>query len=381
MSMNKKILLVDDDLNILSSYQRILRKDFTIVTTNSGMEAITILKELGPFAVVVSDYQMPGMNGIQFLTRAQQVDSDTVRIMLSGQADMEATIEAVNRGGISRFLTKPCQIEDFIRVLNDSVEQYRLVKAEQELLDKTLKGSIKLLVDILSMTSPIAFSQSAYLCNLARRLGTVMNIDNLWELELAAMFSHIGCVTVPSNILEKKYQGKELTEEETRVFSAHPQVGKKLLSNIPRLEGIAEAISYQLDESDNTGQDPPFLAQFLKVIIDFDYLIQTGKTPAQALVSMRGSGRRYNEEVFSVLKNEINSGTILDFNKDKFMEESIGIQDIICGMVLAEDIYHTNGIRLITKGHEITEVLKMRLLNLAHLGYVSDSIKVLVRKM
>lgn len=378
--MNNKVLLVDDDPHILSSYRRILRKGFKVATADRGVKAITVLNEQGPFAVVVSDYQMPEMNGIQFLSLVQKLEPDTVRIMLSGQADLEATIDAVNKGNIFRFLTKPCQTEDLTRALNDALEQYRLIKAEQELLDKTLKGSIKILVDILSMTNPIAFSQSARLCTLARRLGSRMGIDNLWELELAAMFSHIGCVTVPINILEKKYQNQPLTEEENKVFLAHPQVGQKLLANIPRLENIAEAISYQLDGTENNcEQSPPFLAQFLKTITDYDYQLQMGKTSWQALESMRSGVKPYHREILAALEDEVKAGAITAGNTGDCIEKAIGVKDIICGMILADDIMHVNDILLISKGNEITEILKMRLLNLSRLGYISDPIKVLVR--
>ncbi|MDR3584123.1 MAG: response regulator, partial [Desulfosporosinus sp.] len=155
--MNNKVLLVDDDLNVLQAYTRTLRGNFKVSTTDNGAEGLQILKKEGPFAVIVTDYRMPKMNGIQFLAYAKELIPDTIRIMLSGQADLDVSIQAVNEGNVFRFLNKPCPTEQLIKVLDTAIEQYRLVMSERELLDKTLKGSVKLLLDISNAVNPQIF--------------------------------------------------------------------------------------------------------------------------------------------------------------------------------------------------------------------------------
>ena len=243
--MNSKVLIVDDDANLLSSLQRKLRGRFDVATTQSWAEGITALKEEASFSAVITDYRMPATDGIQFLAEALKVAPDTVRIMLTGRADLQVAIDAVNRGYLFRFLTKPCSKEDLILALDAAVEQNRLVKAERDLLDKTLKGSIKVLIDVLSMASPLAFSRSSRIREIAKRLAVRLNIDDSWEVELAAGLSQIGCITIPTDTLQRKYQGKTLGEDEKEMFQAHPQIGHDLLVNIPRMEGIAEGIAYQ----------------------------------------------------------------------------------------------------------------------------------------
>ena len=146
---------------------------------------------------------MPSMNGNQFLAAAKELAPDTVRVMLTGQADLRATVEAINKGNIFRFIEKPCPTETLMVILDAAVEQYRLVTAEKELLERTLNGSIKLLIDVLSIVNPYGFSESSKIKEIAFRLSKRLQIKDTWELELASALSQIGYVAVPAEILQK----------------------------------------------------------------------------------------------------------------------------------------------------------------------------------
>jgi sigma-B regulation protein RsbU (phosphoserine phosphatase) len=123
--MNDRILLVDDEPKVLAAIQRQLRKQFRFETALSGEEALKIIDEKGPFAVVVSDYKMPGMNGIDFLCKVKTVDPDTVRMMLTGSADMSTAIAAVNEGSIFQFHPKPCPAETLGQAIKSGIDKYR----------------------------------------------------------------------------------------------------------------------------------------------------------------------------------------------------------------------------------------------------------------
>ena len=138
--MCTKILIVDDDKNFLDSLHRSLRQRYDIVTAGSPAEGLHALNSGETFAVVVSDLAMPGMDGIAFLTKAKEISPLSVRIMLTGHGDLDAAMSAVNNGNIFRFLTKPCPAESLQSALDAGLEQYRLVTAEKELLQKTLEG-------------------------------------------------------------------------------------------------------------------------------------------------------------------------------------------------------------------------------------------------
>src|SRR5258708_28798973 len=104
MEVMEKILFVDDEPNVVEAYQRSLRRDFQNAIATSGAQALEMIAAGGPYAVVVSDMRMPEMDGVQFLTKASELAPDTVRIMLTGNADQQTAIEAVNQGHIFRFL-------------------------------------------------------------------------------------------------------------------------------------------------------------------------------------------------------------------------------------------------------------------------------------
>lgn len=374
--MAEKILLVDDELNVLLAYQRHIRNKFTVIMAESGDKGVAALKEQGPFAVVVSDYRMPGMDGIQFLSLSRKLAPDTVRIMLTGYADVESAVNAVNEGNIFRFLTKPCTPEMFINALTTGVEQYKLVTVERELLEKTLKGSIKVLTDILSILSPVAYRQTSRLGRVAQKLARRLHLDKLWEVELAAMLSQIGCITIPEEIMEKKIRGMELSEDENKMFLTHPLIGSQLLSNIPRLEEIAEAIKYHLKRFDGGGlpadepknTDLPLVSRILKVVLDFDTLRAEGNSVVDSLEIMSRRLGWYDPNVLAALRKEImDSGVI----------KTISLTEIMPGMVLVDDLKENSGLVLVKKGSEVTDVLKMRILNYAQFRQVSDKIRVM----
>lgn len=375
--MMRKVLLLDDDVNILRSYQRVMRNKYELLTFESAQEAIDALQTEGPFAVVVSDYRMPEMDGVEFLAVVKKISPDSVRIMLSGQADKDVAVEAVNQGNIYRFLNKPCPVEEFLNHVKAAVEQYELVMAERELLDNTLKGSIRVMIDILSIVSPLAFKQASRLPVMARKVAARLQVDHMWEMELAIMLSQIGCVTIPAQILDKRDKGIPLNEWENKMFSYHPQTGKKLLAKIPRLENIAEAIGDQLKRYDEDGPEAAhgkqisLMGRILKVVLDLDGILQTGKSREEALEIMRGNYAWYDPHVFAAMEAELMNV------QEGYVVKSVWLRDIVPGMVTAEAIKDVKGVDLIATGTEISDVLHMRLMNYAKIAFIAEPVKIL----
>ncbi|HHH76641.1 MAG TPA: response regulator, partial [Phycisphaerae bacterium] len=243
--MSEKILYVDDDPNILAGYQRILRKQFPVFTAMGGHEGLETIAKEGPFAVVISDMQMPEMNGIEFLAKVNDISPDTVRIMLTGNADLQTSIDAVNEGRIFHFLTKPCPREKLIKSVETAIRQHHLIVAERQLLEETLNGSVKVMADILSMVSPMAFGRSGRVRRYVRHITNKLCLLNAWEIEIAAMLSQVGCISLPDMLLKKLYAHQTLTPQEQDLFNAHPDVGGRLIVNIPRLKDAAHMIACQ----------------------------------------------------------------------------------------------------------------------------------------
>ena len=119
-----KILFVDDDVNLLKASQRRLRKMFDIDIAQGGKEGLTAIAEKGPYAVIISDLMMPGMDGFEFMKSAGNVSPDSVFIMLTGHANLDFSLKALNEGNIFRFLTKPCKMHVLEKAIQAGIEQY-----------------------------------------------------------------------------------------------------------------------------------------------------------------------------------------------------------------------------------------------------------------
>ncbi len=134
--VSSRILFVDDEPNVLAGLQRLLRRRFEMFTANSGAEGLEILRREGPFAVVVSDYNMPGMNGVEFLGEVIKEAAETVTVLLTGLTDASVAAAALQQGRIFRYLNKPCERETLERTLEDCLEQHRLVVSERLLREE-----------------------------------------------------------------------------------------------------------------------------------------------------------------------------------------------------------------------------------------------------
>ncbi len=376
--MTEKILFVDDEINILESIARQLRKRFKLKIASSGPEALQILKEDGPFSVIVADMRMPGMDGVQLLSIVKDLYPDMVRMMLTGNADQETAIEAVNKGQIFKFLNKPCPTSVLVPSLALAQRQYRLVTAEKELLDQTLKGSVKVLSELLSLSNPMAFSCGYRIKNLVVKLAQLMDLAQIWKYEVAALMSQIGCITLPTDILNKKHANVELTEEEDEMYRNHPKVGAGLLADIPRLESVVGMISEQLRRYDEFTEDvgvdeeSALGAQILRASLDYDLLLFLGKSHKEAVDELFADKGKYNPEILNHLRTvKLEEGSRV---------VSVKVQDISIGMIAEEDILAKNGILLTPKGQEITWSVLQGLVNFSKQVGVREPIRVRIEQ-
>jgi len=377
--MTDKVLFVDDEENILHSIKRDLRKRFTIHTAGSGAEALDILKKEGPFAVIVSDMRMPGMDGIQLLAAVKDQYPETVRLMLTGNADQETAIEAVNKGQIFRFLNKPCPTSTLAISIALAQRQYRLITAEKELLDKTLKGSITVLSEILSLASPIAFSSGLRMKAMVVAIAEKLELPNIWQFEIAALMSQIGCITLPPETLNKLYAGQQLEAGEEAMYRDHPRVGAKLLEKIPRMETVAAIIAHQLlpfavfVEYTDLKEEVCLGAQILRLCTDFDSLLHRGSHRSEALHTLQNRPAEYNPLVLKIL-----AGIKLHPENEQIV--AVNIRDLSVGMIAEQDIMALNGVLIAPKGQEVTWSLIKGLKNFAQQVGVKEPILVKVRK-
>ncbi len=376
--MSEQILCIDDDPNILQAYRRALRKRFHIETALGGEEALEAVVDRGPYAVVVSDMRMPGMNGVEVLKKVREKSKDTVRMMLTGNADQQTALEAVNEGHIFRFITKPCPPDVFADVLEAGLAQYRLIRAERDLLSKTFSACVKVLTEVLSTVSPTAFGKASRVRRTVRQLCQELDLHQ-WQIEIAAMLSQIGCVSIPEQILAKAFDGKELSPAEQEMFKAYPLTGQQLIAPIPRLEEVADIVAYQQQTFDGqgfpgdgrSGNELPLGSRLLKVALDFDTLISANHSNETALAEMNDRAGWYDSSVLNALSK------ILAITKIQIVRR-VNVSELVEGVTLAEDIKTVNGTIVCAGGQEVTRSVRLRLRNFATNIGIQSSVKVFV---
>ncbi len=378
--MTEKVLFVDDEPPVLEGYQRLLRREFAVETALGGEQGLTSIQGRGPYALVVSDMRMPGMDGVQFLSRVKQMAPDTVRMVLTGQADMTAAMNAVNEGNIFRFLTKPCDKETLSKAITTGFVQYRLVMAEKVLLENTLMGSIKVLTDVLSLVNPAAFGRSMRITRYVRHLVTKLHVDSPWRYEIAAMLSQLGCVSLHPDVIEAAYAGNTLPEEDQKRFDAHPQMARDLLINIPRLEPTAWMIGQQA--ASNVDDSLPGMsalpketlllgAKMLRIAITFDSLKMKGASEAEIITYFRHDPSRFDTRLVDALADLEPEGAKMEIR-------AVQIAKLTSGMILQQEVRTHSGMLVVTKGQEVTHPLLIKLANFAQRRTIDDKLMVLV---
>jgi response regulator RpfG family c-di-GMP phosphodiesterase len=380
MSLERpRILCVDDEKNVLEGLMRTLRSLYHVETAVGGPQGIEALKTKGTFAIVMSDLRMPQMTGVQFLKQARHIAPDSVRVLLTGQGDMEAAIGAVNDGNIFRFLTKPCPTDILVQALAASAEQFRLVTSERVLLEQTLRGSIEALTEILSLANPAAFGRATRVKQMVVKLMDHFEIAERWPVEVAAMLSQVGYVTLPSKTQEKIYKGEPLAEDEERMLERIPHVLEQLLGHIPRLDAVREILRFHMRpfNSDGKARDRmvgdslPWGARALKLALDFDTLESEREDhPFDTLRSRNGCYDPALLEAFATLQGS---------SKREIALHELKLRQIEAGMVFGEDVRSSKGLLLIARGQQVTPGLQERVRNFpAELG-IREPIRMIVK--
>lgn len=377
----KKILFVDDEPNVLDAFRLVLRKQFTIETALGGDEGLTLLGDGRDYAVVVADMQMPEMNGVEFLSRVKQIAPDIVRIMLTGNGDQITAIEAINQGHIFRFLNKPCP--NLSEALNAAMRQHQLLTTERELLENTLHGSVKVLTEILAMAEPKLFGQSQMLRDNIRLLAETLGIKETWELEVAAMLSQIGSITIPPELLLKERQGLPLSESEQKIFSSIPAIGGSLLAQIPRLEGISRIIACQdkcydgsgFPDDDIAGEKIPLGARMLKVLGALASNESDGMSRAAAIKQLRDQKGFYDPRILAALDScfQLASPESASAAKPPLALMFVNLR---VGHLLRSDVETRDGILIVAAGNRVTPALMQRLRNFSLLSGIKEPIYV-----
>jgi len=378
-----KILFVDDDPNLLAAFQRNLRGQFSFDTALGGVDALRLLQSQGPYAVALVDMRMPGMDGIEVLEKIRELSPDTVRMMLTGNADQKTAVDAVNRGQVFRFLNKPAPPEVLVPSLEAAIERYERLRVERELLEGTLTGSIKMLTDALGLAAPDALGRGQRLRDCVAKLACQLKAESIWELELGALLSGIGCAAIPHSILEKAAAAEPLLTEEAAVLRRVPQIGHDLLADIPRLAGVADIVLYQHKHFDGTGFPAdsvsgaaiPLGARMLKIFQDRLELEADGVVKQRAFETLKSREGVYDPVLLT--QCFVCFGTFLAnaVAADRPVL-TLNARQLVPGHVVVSDIVTRSDLTLVSAGHRLTASIIQRIANFAEIGDLKEPLLV-----
>lgn len=386
MTQNPPVLFVDDDENLLMALKRKLRGKFNFDSAVGPLQALEKIKAGNRYAVCVADMRMPDMDGVQLLGEVAKLSPDTVNMMLTGNADQHTAVEAINRGHIFRFFNKPCEDDDLIAGLNAGLRQYQLITAERALIEQTLAGSVKVLTEVLAQLNPPIFGKAMRAKIWCDTIAKSIGYPHPWELGLAALLAPIGYVSLPPTILARLGEEKPLQPLERDVVRRTPEVARQLISNIPRLERVAEIVYLQNRNFDGSGfpadgplgNELPLGARVLRIFNDLGKIVDSDLVVKQHFDELRQKPDRYDpgllDQIEALLAKEDPSYDKVAYPKGT--EHDINLKNLRMGDFLLTDIETLEGQVLLTHGNYVSEIQLQRLRVFQELHQFHEPIRV-----
>jgi hypothetical protein len=278
----------------------------------------------------------------------------------------------VNDGAVFRFLLKPCAEPALRAAIDAALRQHELQSAERSLLENTLRGSIKVLTEVLSLVNPVAFGRSVRIQRYVRHITEQLQLRDSWQFEVAAMLSQIGCVTIPPPLLEAISAGQPVSPTEKARYQMHASIAHDLLVHVPRLEKVAMMICRQHDGAADVPDDDPVAlgAQILKVCLAFDQRVSHGDTLAAAVGALRTRPNEYNARLVAALAD-------VRFDAMSHQPLVIPVSRLEAGMIINQEVRTKTGLLLVGRGQETTFAMLLRLQNFCQNGAIADTVHVL----
>lgn len=376
-----RVLLVDDEPAVLEGLELQLGRRYEVHATAQPAQALKMVETMAPFAIVLSDMRMPGIDGAALLREIRSRQPHGVRMLLSGHADIASAIAAVNDGGVFRYLTKPCPPAQLLAAFEAAAQHYRVQAAERALLEQTLRGAIKALAEVLAVVDPAGHGQALRVQQLTAELAQELRFVPDWPLEVAALLSSIGTVSLPADVLQRLHAGEIPLPDEAEMLARLPKLSDRLLAAIPRLEPARAILllSHGLPLPDGWSSDFGSsalavlnrCASILRVSEGFDTLLTHGYGSAEALGVLRARKVAADAPVIEALES------LRARDQGRVAVRQLPIAMLRPGMVIAGDLCTTAGQLLVTRGFVISESFLARLTNFSR-GRVREPVLVLV---
>jgi hypothetical protein len=273
---------------------------------------------------------------------------------------VQGAIGAINRGNVFRFILKPCPPDPLKSAIAASDEQHRLLRAERELLQDTLKGCVDALMDTLAMAQPALFSRGGRLRRLVKDVCAELDLTDAWQVEMAAQLGEIGAITLPPTALDALQTGTPRDSTEAQMLEALPGLADNVLSRIPRLDAVREIIRRQLPTDRNpitplvTGASDA--ARLLQAVREYDALVYR-ETPVDLTLATLTYRKIHDPATIAAL------ATVAGMRLPNEAVREVTIDELLIGHELACDLHTSKGLLLVSRGQVITERLLLRVRN------------------
>ncbi len=371
------ILVVDDvpeNIDVLSS---ILSENYKVKAAVNGERALKVASGETPPDLILLDIMMPGMDGYEVCQRLKEnrKTKNIPVIFVTAMNQQEDEAKGLDLGAID-YLTKPVNPAIVRARVGNVLELVSSRDRMKEMLDKTLTGSIELLVDVLSITHPTAFGRSRDLRRKVHATCKRLGHRNTWSFDVAAMLSQLGCLTLPEELLEKVDRNQPLNEAEQKLYDNHPQVAKRLLQKIPNLRQVAEIIALQnapLDDDAVASAHPP------KVLL--------GASLLQMAISLEEGERRKRatpqpQPAATTAPKPAAQETPSDTappGPEPGSRQELPLNELVVGMIVDEEFKTRKGAVLVRGGTEITRTILERLKGFDEAGMLGNNVTFKVR--
>lgn len=353
------VLCVDDEPRVLEALEHNLGLDFEILSATSGAAALELVRANPNCAVAISDMRMPGMSGAEFLAQLRELSPHTTRVLLTGQSGIEDAIEAVNKGGVFRFLVKPFPADQLGTVVADAMEQHRLRTRSRDLVHATVYGAVQLLIEFLGIAAPLAFSRAETVRWSVMYASERLGLPITWDVELAALMARLGWVAVPVDVLDRWAADKPMTEDQRRMVAKSIQTAVRLLRTIPSFEPIIAILDQvgksPIGDSPATLSGPAAPAHLLGVALELDIQVVRGLSYEAAVAKLAQTHGAWIN-AFEGFIPGLGPGSLL---------KDLPVRELAPRMVIEEPIRTVSGTLLIPKGTQLTPVVLTRLNNFA----------------
>ena len=392
-----RVLCVDDEANILSALRRLFRPcGYVVTVAASGEEGLAILDQ-APFDLVISDMRMPGMSGAQFLEEVSTRWPDTMRLLLTGYADIDSTIDAVNKGRIFHYVSKPWDDKALLLIVRHALERKQLerdkarlealtarqneelkdVNASLELkvMERTVElrkanehikasfiTSIKVFANLIELREGAIGGHSRRVAELARKLAKCAGMDAaaVQDVFLAGLLHDIGKIGLPDTLLSRAVA--EMSGPELLRYRKHPQAGEHALMALSELAQAARLVRSHHERFDGkgypdglAGEQIPLGARIVAVANDYDGL-QIGtlaarkRTAREALELLEaGRGRSYDPGVLDLFLE-----VVAESERDDLKEVGLSVARLMPGMILSRDLVTRQGYLLLATDFVLT---------------------------